>query len=334
MAAAVTRLETRRSKTGQRSGRVGGPVVRAAIDGFLDSPNVKANPNTLRAYTSVLDRVAEQIGPRRKLAEVHDDEIAGALTELWGDATPATWNRNRAAAGSWLAWCADRQHWAVPALPAAAQRRRENNDNTKAVSRSRIDRLCRRRDVPLREKTLWRMLYESASRASAVLALNVEDLDLPNKQARITAKGGDTMWITWGTDTAHLLPRLIAGRECGPLFLSGHRPGPHSLVTTDSRDICPETSRVRLGYDRARVLLAHYADGLRLHQLRHSSATHLGEANVSASVIMAKTGHKSLRSVQRYVKPGLAAVHAATETLSSPRDETNPQTTTYCVYPG
>jgi integrase len=57
------------------------------------------------------------------------------------------------------------------------------------------------------------MLYESASRASAVLALNVEDLDLPNKQAKITAKGGYTMWITWGTDTAHLLPRLIAGRE-------------------------------------------------------------------------------------------------------------------------
>ena len=173
--------------------------------------------------------------------------------------------------------------------------------------------------MPLREKTLWRLLYESASRASAVLALNVEDLDLPNKQARITAKGGDTMWITWGTDTAHLLPRLIAGRDCGPLFLSEYRPGPHRLATTDPRDICPETGRARLGYDRARILLACYADGLRLHQLRHSSATHLGEANVSASVIMAKTGHKSLRSVQRYVKPGLAAVHAATETLSSPR---------------
>ena len=106
-----------------------------------------------------------------------------ALTTLWGNAKPATWNRNRAAVASWLAWCADRQHWAAPALPAAAQRRRENNDSTKAVSRSRIDRLCRRRDVPLREKTLWRLLYESASRASAVLALNVEDLDLPNKQA-------------------------------------------------------------------------------------------------------------------------------------------------------
>jgi hypothetical protein len=97
------------------------------------------------------------------------------------------------------------------------------------------------------------MLYESASRASAVLALNIEDL--PNKHAKITAKGGDTMWITWGTDTAHLLPRLIAGRTSGPLFLSEYRPGPHRRATTDLRDICPETGRARLGYDRARVLL-------------------------------------------------------------------------------
>jgi len=315
VAATVTKLETRRRGTGKGDG----PTMRAAIDAFLDTPKVKGTPNTLRAYTNVLDRTAEQVGPGRKLADVDDTEIGDALTELWGKAKPATWNRNRAAVGSWLTWCADKQHWAGPALPGSAERQRENNDDTKAVSRSRIDRLCRRRDVPLREKTLWRMLYESASRASAVLALNVEDLDLPNKQAKITAKGGDTMWITWGTDTAHLLPRLIAGRESGPLFLSEHRPGPHRRATTDPNDICPETGRVRLGYDRARILLAHYGDGLRLHQLRHSSATHLGEANVSANVIMTKTGHKSLRSVQRYVKPGLAAVHEATEALSSPR---------------
>jgi integrase len=315
MAATVTKLESRR----RGAGRVGGLTVRAAIDAFLDTPKSKDNPNTLRAYTNGLDRVADQLDPDRALADVEDSEIGDALTELWGDAKPATWNRNRAVVGSWLAWCTDKQHWTAPALPGSAERQRENNDDTKAVSRSRIDRLCRRRKVALREKTLWRMLYESASRASAVLALNIEDLDLPNKQAKITVKGGDTMWITWGTDTANLLPRLIAGRERGPLFLSQHRPGPHRKATSDPRDICPETERARLGYDRARVLLAHYGNGLRLHQLRHSSATHLGEANVSADVIMAKTGHKSLRSVQRYVKPGLAAVHEATETLSSPR---------------
>jgi integrase len=160
-------------------------------------------------------------------------------------------------------------------VTAATERRRENNDDTKAVPRSRIDRLCRRRDMPLREKTLWRMLYESASRVSAVLALNIEDLDLPNRQARIVTKGGHIIWITWGTDTARLLPRLIAGRTSGPLFLSEYRLGPHRRPTTDPKDICSETGGARLGYDRARILLALYADGLRLHQLRHSSATHL-----------------------------------------------------------
>ena len=90
----------------------------------------------------------------------------------------------------------------------------------------------------------------------------------------------DTASAEIKSGTARLLPRLIAGRERGPLFLSRYQPGPHRKATTDPRDICPETGRARLGYDRARILLARYADGLRLHQLRHSSATHLGEANV------------------------------------------------------
>jgi hypothetical protein len=60
--------------------------MRAAIDAFLDTPKVKSTPNTLRAYTNVLDRTAEQVGPGRKLADVDDTEIGDALTELWGKA--------------------------------------------------------------------------------------------------------------------------------------------------------------------------------------------------------------------------------------------------------
>nr|WP_046284148.1 site-specific integrase [Mycobacterium sp. UM_NZ2] len=313
MAAAVTDLGSRRPRPEAES-----PTVRRAIDAFLAAPRNRASANTQRAYANLLDRVADQIGADQPLAEVGESEIAAALDGLWGEAAPATWNRNRAAVGSWLRWCGEKQRWACPQLPPSVERRRENADETKSVDRAVIDRLCKRRDIPLRERTLWRMLYETASRSSAVLALNVEDLDLPNKRARITQKGGDRIWIHWGTDTAHLLPRLINGRTSGPLFLSGRKPGPHRLATTDARDVDPETGKIRLGYDRARILLAQYGDGLRLHQLRHSAATHLGEANVSTAVIMAKTGHKSLRSVQRYVRPGVAAVAEATELLSSP----------------
>ncbi|MGH3293492.1 MAG: hypothetical protein ACRDP7_16965 [Trebonia sp.] len=234
MAATITKLDTR-GRGPATAAAAGGPTVRAAIDAFLDTPKVRANPNTARAYTGVLDRTAGVIGADRKLAGVAGGEVAGAHAGLWGTAAPATWNRNRAAVGSWLTWCAGKQHWTAPALPGPAERRRENTDDTKAVSRTRIDRLCRRRDVPLREKTLWRMLYESASRASAVLALNIEDLDLPGRQAKITAKGGDTMWITWGTVPPAAPPdRRPRARSPRPTTKDGStRPG-----TPSSRPSC------------------------------------------------------------------------------------------------
>jgi hypothetical protein len=123
----------------------------------------------------------------------------GADTPGTGQLVSAsTWNRNRATAGSRSTWCTGVQHGTRPALPGphyrarttgTVERAREHHGDTKAVSRSQIDRLCGRRDVPLREKALRRMLSASVSCASAVFVLNVEGLDLANKRARITAKG-------------------------------------------------------------------------------------------------------------------------------------------------
>ncbi|SHM24738.1 hypothetical protein SAMN05216499_109191 [Actinacidiphila paucisporea] len=41
-----------------------------------------------------------------------------------------------------------------------------------------MDRLIARRQVHLREKALWRMLFETAARVEEILAVNIEDLDL------------------------------------------------------------------------------------------------------------------------------------------------------------
>jgi integrase len=136
---------------------------------------------------------------------------------------------------------------------------------------------------PAAGKTLWRTLYETVARASEILALNVEDLDLKQRRAPIRSKGRDTEFVYWDTGTAHLLPRLLrlpdgTSHTSGPLFLASRRPVPARRPAP--RDICPHTGRARLGYDRARVLLKKYTatatatgDGLELHQLRHSSAT-------------------------------------------------------------
>jgi hypothetical protein len=189
------------------------------------------------------------------------------------------------------------------------------------VAKTTIHRLLSRRDVPLREKTLWRMLYETAARAAEMLALNVEDLDLENRRAPVHSKGGATQWVYWDSGTAHLLPRLLrlpdgTSRTHGPLFLAQRRPVPARRPAAG--DICPHTGRARLGYDRARVMLDTYAS-LDLHQLRHSAATHLGDAEVPLQLIMGKTRHKNPRTAMRYVKPSAEAIAKVTEVLAPRR---------------
>ncbi|MEV4081707.1 tyrosine-type recombinase/integrase [Nonomuraea fuscirosea] len=63
----------------------------------------------------------------------------------------------------------------------------------------------------------------------------------------------------------------------------------------------------------------HNVEDLDLHQLRHSAATHLGEAEVPLQLIMGKTRHKNPRTAMRYVKPGPEAIAKVIEHLTPPR---------------
>ncbi len=62
------------------------------------------------------------------------------------------------------------------------------------------------------------------------------------------------------------------------------------------------------------MLLDQYA-GWDLHQLQHSAATHLGEANAGLQLIMAKGRWRKPRTAMRYVQRGGEAVTAVTELL-------------------
>ena len=50
-------------------------------------------------------------------------------------------------------------------------------DRTRALTRDQLAALWRRNDVSLRERVLWRLLYETAARANEILSLDVDDLD-------------------------------------------------------------------------------------------------------------------------------------------------------------
>lgn len=152
-----------------------------------------------------------------------------------------------------------------------------------------IDRLIVRREVHLREKTLWRMLYETVARAEEILGVNIEELDLAGRRAPVKAKGARPRTrrrgavredfvletVYWDAGTARLLPRLLKGRTRGPVFVTHRKPGPGKVVSP--RDICPDTGLARLSYGQARMLLDEHTalggepgTGWDLHEWRHS----------------------------------------------------------------
>ena len=90
------------------------------------------------------------------------------------------------------------------------------SDRARELSRGDVEQLLTREDIGLRDRTLWRMLYETAARSAEVLALDVGDLDMPNRKARVRRKGGAVDVIVWQTGTARLLPRLLKGGRPGP----------------------------------------------------------------------------------------------------------------------
>ena len=277
-------------------------TLGAAVDAFLAQPRPAT---TVRTYARTLEKLAGQLGRDRPLVGVTDDELADAASALWGALAPRTWNRHLATTGSFLTWC--RRHgWPAGNLTLRADRRAAAEDDTRAIPLPELERLWARPDIPLRERALWRLLYDAAARAEEVLGLDVPDLDLANRRARARVKGGHSRPLHFQTAAARLLAKLVAGRQAGPVFLTQRRAAAHRVMA--AADLDPGSGRARLSYEMAEQLFKRYSGGKTLHQLRHSRLTHLGEANVSAPLLMAISGHKRLATLQRYVRPSQDAV--------------------------
>jgi integrase len=292
-------------------GSVGTLPARAAGVRLADAVRIFlgtiATANTRRAYASALDRMVRDFGADGDVGLLNPDRVSGWFDYVWGGKAPKTYNLRLTAVSAACAYWRDQQ-W-LTADPVSRLRARPTApDNSKAMTAAEVAELLGM-DAPLRERVFWSMLYESAARAEEILNLDIEDLDTVNRCATVTRKGGARDVIYWQTGTARLLPRLIAGRKSGPLFLTDRKAKP-SVAKTDTDD---STGRARLSYRRAATLLEEHTAGMRrgpftLHQLRHSRLTHAAEKGASTPMLMALSGHTSVRSLVKYAKVSAEAL--------------------------
>jgi integrase/recombinase XerC/integrase/recombinase XerD len=295
-----------------------GPVLAGAITAFLATLDHPETAGTHRVYSGTLRALRAALGADRPVADLGNPAVAEQVTAWftyrWADKAPATYNRNLDALRSAIRYWTE-QSWLMGDPTRELRRRGRAPDRTKALAKADIQALFTLEGIGIRERTLWQLLYETAARANEVLALDVPDLDLRNRCAKVRRKGSAVDVIVWRTGTARLLPRLLKGRGTGPVFLTDRR----ARVQLPPCDLDLESGRARLSYRRAAELFEQAtrplvnpgsADpaelkqrgGWSLHQLRHSALTHAAEDGANTSTLLSYSGHTSVASLARYAR--------------------------------
>ena len=273
-----------------------------AVGAYLATLSGAEQASTRRVYGRILQRMTAEFGSDTAPDAISAERFAAWFATQWVGRSPSTWNVSldaiRSTAAYWM-----RNGWTTADPSRLLARRRPRPDRSRALSRADVEALLTRQDAGLRERTFWRMLYETAARSAEVLALDVEDLDLANRRARVRRKGGAIDVIVWQTGTARLLPRLLKGRKTGPVFVTQRK----ARVPLPAADL-DEHGHARLSYQQAEALFSEASGGATLHQLRHSALTHDAEAGTGTPMLMARSGHTSARSLAKYARVSAEAL--------------------------
>jgi integrase/recombinase XerD len=159
-----------------------------------------------------------------------------------------------------------------------------------------------RRPQVLRDRAILETLYATGIRASELIALTPEDVDLDERLVRVRlGKGGKDRYLPLTKPaTAALRSYLCYGR---PQLVTRRRPPrPHLFLASRGDRMLRSTLSVlvRGWAQRARV-----KKRVTCHTFRHSVATHLLRHRADIRHIQVLLGHQSLATTERYTRVAL-----------------------------
>lgn len=145
-------------------------------------------------------------------------------------------------------------------------------------------------DTSLRDRAVLETLYSTGIRASELVGINRDDIDLHEHLLRVRGKGRKERIVPIGRRSLEVLKRYIAAapRASGESAVFVNPSGKRLTARSVQRIL--ENYRKKLG-------LSGKASP---HTLRHSFATHLLESGADLRAIQELLGHASLSTTQRY----------------------------------
>jgi integrase/recombinase XerC len=165
---------------------------------------------------------------------------------------------------------------------------------------------------PTRDLAILELFYSTGIRLSELSGMNLEDLDLLSDQAKVRGKGRTERLVPVGSRAVLALRRYLNLREELVSRVRGDR---HAVfVTRRGRRLAPR------GVQRADHAMfdAVGGDGLRVHSLRHTFATHMLDAGADLRAVQELLGHASLSTTQIYT-------HTSVERLKKVYQQAHPR---------
>ena len=147
-------------------------------------------------------------------------------------------------------------------------------------------------ELGLRDRAMWELLYSSGLRVSELTGLDLADVDLAAREARVLGKGRKQRVVPLGRIAHEWLLRWLRSRPA--LATAGE---PALFVNRRGGRLTTRAVQLRL----RRWVLTHGID-LRLHphMLRHSFASHLLESSGDLRAVQELLGHANISTTQIY----------------------------------
>lgn len=263
-----------------------------SIDRFLaDLLNANRSQHTVRNYRIALTQFADVTPVLTSEVALHHVQ---AFLDTLSPLRPATRALKQSALTSFFDWALRARHLDTNPMQAI-QRVRLDDPKPRALQRHQIEKILTL--IPrhqIRDRLLFRLLFEIGLRVSEALALVIEDLDLTldNEHISVLGKGGRRRLVLLDDPTlVTLLRRYLAQTQ--------YRSGSLFRATKNGRG---GSIRYQSIHEHWMAYCRSAAVTCTLHQLRHSHATELVTNGVSLATIRKRLGHKNLQTTLRYAE--------------------------------